>query len=121
VKRWLPPGGGIDLRFKNAGALLRLLIADFNHNVMDYLALYALVSPVAAQQQPGGGGMSTLLFPLLLIAAMWFLLIAPQRKKQKLQQEMIKALVTGDEIVTSGGIHGTITNVKDDRIVVRIA
>lgn len=87
---------------------------------MDNTALYALVNPVLAQQQPGGG-LTTLLFPVLLIGAMWFLLIAPQRKKQKQQQEMIKALTTGDEILTAGGVYGTITNLKDDRLVVRIA
>lgn len=52
---------------------------------------------------------------------MWFLLIAPQRKKQKAHQQMITALTTGDSIVTTGGIHGVITNVKEDRFVVRIA
>lgn len=61
------------------------------------------------------------LFPLLMIGAMYFLLIAPQRKKQKEHDRMLKALQSGDEIVTTGGIYGTITNVKDDRFVVRIA
>jgi preprotein translocase subunit YajC len=87
---------------------------------MDNLSLYALVDPVFAQA-PSGGGLQSLLFPVLLIAAMWFLLIAPQRKKQKAQQEMIKALTTGDEVLTAGGIYGAITNIKDDRLVVRIA
>jgi preprotein translocase subunit YajC len=52
---------------------------------------------------------------------MYFLLIAPQRKKQKAHQKMITELTSGAEVVTSGGIYGTITNVKDDRFVVRIA
>ena len=51
----------------------------------------------------------------------WFLIIAPQRKKQKKHQQMLTELTTGDEIITSGGIYGTITNVKDDRFVVKIA
>jgi preprotein translocase subunit YajC len=58
---------------------------------------------------------------VLLFAAMYFLMIAPQRKKQKEHDRMLKALESGDEIVTTGGIFGTITNVKDDRFVVRIA
>jgi preprotein translocase subunit YajC len=113
-------GGVLGLRFKIPGALLRPLIENYNHNVMDNLSLYALVDPVFAQA-PSGGGLQSLLFPVLLIAAMWFLLIAPQRKKQKAQQEMIKALTTGDEVLTAGGIYGAITNIKDDRLVVRIA
>jgi preprotein translocase subunit YajC len=112
--------GVLGLRFKIPGALLRPLIENYNHNVMDNLSLYALVDPVFAQA-PSGGGLQSLLFPVLLIAAMWFLLIAPQRKKQKAQQEMIKALTTGDEVLTAGGIYGAITNIKDDRLVVRIA
>ena len=58
---------------------------------------------------------------LLMFAAMYFLIIAPQRKKQKQHQKMITELQSGAEVVTSGGIYGTVTNVKDDRFVVRIA
>jgi preprotein translocase subunit YajC len=52
---------------------------------------------------------------------MYFLMIAPQRKKQKAHDKMLSELTSGDDIVTSGGIYGQITNVKDDRFVVRIA
>lgn len=58
---------------------------------------------------------------ILLFAAMYFLMIAPQRKKQKAHEKMLSELKTGDEVVTNGGIFGQITNVKDDRFVVRIA
>lgn len=63
----------------------------------------------------------TLLFFGLMFAAMYFLMIAPQRKKQKEHEKMLAALQTGDEIVTTGGIYGQITNVKDDRFVLRVA
>ena len=52
---------------------------------------------------------------------MWFLIIAPQRKRQKQHDQMIAELKSGDDIITSGGIFGTITNVKEDCFVVRIA
>jgi len=68
----------------------------------------------------GGSGMIMLLFWGLFFAAMWFLLIAPQRKKQKQHQKMLTELKSGDEIITTGGIYGTITNVKDDRFSLRI-
>jgi preprotein translocase subunit YajC len=58
---------------------------------------------------------------LLFIGGFYFLFIAPQKKKQKEQEKMLGALQSGDEIVTTGGIYGTITNVKDDRFVVRVA
>ncbi len=73
-----------------------------------------------AQAAPGGGLGSFLPF-ILLFVGMWFLIIAPQRKRQKAHEKMLSELKSGDTVVTSGGIYGTITNVKDDRFVVRIA
>ena len=58
---------------------------------------------------------------ILLFVGMWFLIIGPQRKRQKEHDAMLAALKSGDTVVTSGGIFGTITNVKEDRLVLRIA
>ena len=81
-----------------------------------------ILAQTAAPASPGGMGGSTMLFVYaLMFAAMYFFMIAPQRKKQKEQEKMLAALSSGDEIITTGGIYGTITNVKDDRFVVRIA
>lgn len=74
-------------------------------------------APAGAPQ--GGGWMSILPF-VLLMAAMWFLMIAPQRKKQKEHAKMLAAIKSGDEVLTSGGIYGTIVTVREDRFVVRI-
>lgn len=75
-----------------------------------------------AQTPPAQGSpLPTLLFFGLMFAAMYFLMIAPQRKKQKAHEKMLAALQSGDEIVTTGGIYGQITNVKDDRFVIRVA
>ncbi len=79
------------------------------------------ITQILAQAAPAGGGGSQILILVLMFAAMYFLMIAPQRKKQKAHQKMITELTSGADIVTSGGIYGTITNVKDDRFVVRIA
>ena len=81
--------------------------------------------PIFAQQTaPASGGMQGLmgLLPIVLMfGAMYFLLMAPQRKKQKQHEKMLSELGEGDEIVTAGGIYATITSVKTDRFVVRIA
>jgi preprotein translocase subunit YajC len=58
---------------------------------------------------------------VLMAAAFYFLLIAPQRKKQKEHEKLLAALEPGDEIITTGGIYGVVTSVKEDRLVVRIA
>ena len=51
----------------------------------------------------------------------YFLLIRPQQKKQAEHQKMLGALKKNDEVITSGGIHGVIVNVKDGTVVVKIA
>ena len=75
--------------------------------------------------QPGGeaGGNPILgMLPfIMMFAVLYFLISRPQIKKQKAQQKMVDELKKGDDIVTSGGIHGTILNLKEDVIVVRIA
>ncbi len=81
----------------------------------------SFLAQLAAPGPGGAAGYSQLIFFGLLFAAMYFLMIAPQRKKQKAHEKMLSELGTGDDVVTSGGIYGTITNVKDDRFVVRIA
>ncbi len=82
--------------------------------------LLAQAAPASPGPQ-GLGGMMVQMAPLILMfAAMYFLLIAPQRKKQKEHEKMLTQLKPGDEVVTTGGIYGTITSVKDDRFVVRI-
>jgi preprotein translocase subunit YajC len=78
----------------------------------------------SAAGQPQGGPMDMVkgfLPIILMLGGFWFLFIAPQRKKQKEHEKMLAALQSGDEIITTGGIYGVITNVKEDRFVVRIA
>lgn len=59
--------------------------------------------------------------PLILIfVVFYFLLIQPQQKQKKQHEQMIKNLGKNDEVVTSGGIHGTIINVKDTTLVLRV-
>jgi preprotein translocase subunit YajC len=83
--------------------------------------LLAQAAAPAAPASPFGGGTFTLVIYGLMAAGFYFLLIAPQRKKQKETEKMLSALQSGDEVITTGGIFGVITNVKDDRFVVRVA
>ena len=52
---------------------------------------------------------------------MWLLLIRPQRRKQQEQQDLLSNVQIGDEIVTAGGIYGTVTDVDDSDVTVEIA
>lgn len=81
----------------------------------------APAAPGGAAPGGAGGGSFMIIAYVLLFAAMYFFMIAPQRKKQKEHEKMLKALQTGAEIVTSGGIYGTITNTKEHTFIVRIS
>jgi preprotein translocase subunit YajC len=81
----------------------------------------ALGSRLALWLQLGGGSGLLGLAPLIFIFAIfYFLLIMPQQRKQKKWQAMLGALKNGDKVVTSGGIRGTIINLKDDAVTVRV-
>ena len=70
------------------------------------------------------GGSSTLnmlLMPALLLVVFYFLLIRPQSKRAKEQREMLSKVAVGDEIATTGGIIGKVTEVGDQFLTVEIA
>jgi len=72
----------------------------------------------------GGGSavnpMGMLIPYALIFAVFYFLVIKPQKDKQKEHQAMLSDIKKNDEIVTSGGIHGTVVNTKEATLVVRI-
>lgn len=57
---------------------------------------------------------------LLMFVIFYFVLLAPMRKQQKKQKEMLSALKKGDRVVTSGGIHGTVGQVEDQIVWLKI-
>ena len=58
-----------------------------------------------------GGGMGMLLMMVALFAIMWFFMIRPQQKKQKEIQKFQNALTDGQQVVTGGGIYGTVKKI----------
>ncbi len=70
----------------------------------------------------GGPSLLVSFVPIILIFIIFYLLlILPQQKKQKQHLNMINSLKKGDQIVTSSGMYGTIADVKDQKIVLKIA
>jgi preprotein translocase subunit YajC len=61
------------------------------------------------------------IFILVLLVLMWFLLIRPQRRRQMESQRMISSVRVGSEIVTAGGLYGTVTALVDDEVRLEIA
>jgi preprotein translocase subunit YajC len=62
-----------------------------------------------------------LLYIVALFALLYLLLIRPQQVRQKRHQEMLRRLQVNDEVVTMGGILGSIVKIKDDSVIVRVA
>ena len=56
----------------------------------------------------------------LIFAVFYFLVIKPQKDKQKEHQALLGELKKNDEIVTSGGVHGTIVNTKEATVIIRV-
>ena len=71
-------------------------------------------------QSFGGGGIAPIVMMVSIFAIFYFLLIMPQQRKQKKWQEMLKGIKSGDKVVTSGGLTGTIMSVKDEVVVLRL-
>jgi preprotein translocase subunit YajC len=84
------------------------------------VAAGAPVTSDAATSQGPPAWTNFLIFGLLL-AMVYFGLLRPQVQAKKKQEDTVKAAKTGDKIVTSSGIHGVITNVKDSTVIVRVA
>ena len=83
--------------------------------LIEFLAM----APPGSEQGPGG--LMGFLPMILIFVAFYFLLIRPQRQKEKKLKNMIAALEKGAKVKTVGGLYGTVTGVKDDRFVLRIA
>ena len=89
-------------------------------NPLDFLI------PVANAQAAGAAPaapsmLSTFMFPIILIAIMYFLMIRPQMKRQKEHRAMLDKLGKGDEVLTNGGIAGTVIDIGENFITVEIA
>jgi preprotein translocase subunit YajC len=71
-------------------------------------------------QSSGGIGLLGLAPLLFIFAIFYFLLILPQQRRQKKWHAMLGELKTGDKVVTSGGLKGTIMSLKDDALTLRV-
>ena len=85
---------------------------------MDFL-ISAAWAQAPANGSPGGS-MSTLFLMVAMFAVFYFLLIRPQQKRAKEHRLLISNLAKGDEVVTSGGIVGKVTDLSDNYVTVEV-
>ena len=81
----------------------------------------AAATPDTTAPASGSGSFGTFLMLPVMLALFYFLMIRPQTQAKKKQEETIKSARTGDKVVTTSGIHGVITNVKDSTVIVKVA
>lgn len=61
-------------------------------------------------------GLTTLLLLLAMLGVFYFVVIRPQRKQQQEHQELVESLTVGDDVITFGGLHGTIVALDDETV-----
>ncbi len=100
---------------------LALFFAQATNAAASAAGVAAGSTPDTTAPPPTPPWWTNLFFPALIMAMVYFALLRPQMQAKKQQEEKIKSAKTGDKIVTSSGIHGVITNVKDSTVIVRVA
>ncbi len=76
---------------------------------------------VVAESAGGGNSLSLFLPFILIIGVMYFLVMRPQQKRRREAMELQNKLGPGDDIVTIGGLHGTVVSIEDDVVLLEIA
>ena len=74
----------------------------------------------AAGQPAAGGGAGFWIMILLLFGVMWLFMIRPQRKQQKELEKFRNELKKGDKVVTAGGIYGTVAEIQDRTVLIKV-
>ena len=75
----------------------------------------------AAAEGSQGGAPWPIFQIVAIIAIFYFLLIRPQQRRAREQAAVVSSVKTGDRVIMVGGMHGIVTNVKDDTILVKVA
>ena len=87
-------------------------------------AAHAVDVVLAGAAPPGGGGstalMTQVVFFVAIFAIFYFLMIRPQQKQKRDREEMLRAIKKGDRVVTTGGLHGTVTGLNEHTVTVRV-
>jgi preprotein translocase subunit YajC len=87
---------------------------------MNFLA-YAMGGGGAGAEGGQSAGFGAFVPLIIMFAIFYFLLIRPQQKKAKQHKELLGALKKGDRVVSSGGLHGTVTGLTEDVVTMEIA
>jgi preprotein translocase subunit YajC len=79
------------------------------------------LTPVIAASNSTSSGVAPLLLLVLMGGLFYFLMIRPQQRRARAQRELLGSLEVGDEVMTIGGIYGTIRQLEDDRVTLEVS
>jgi preprotein translocase subunit YajC len=79
------------------------------------------MAPALIAANSSGGGVAVFLPLVLLVVVFYFLLIRPQQRRARAQRDLVQSLSVGDDVITVGGMLGTIRAVDDDAVTVEVA
>lgn len=88
-------------------------------NILTFTLLQAS-APAGAGQPQGAGGGAFLIIIIAMFVIMWLFMIRPQRKQQKELEKFRNSLKRGDKVVTAGGIYGTVDEIKDRTVLIKV-
>ena len=81
-----------------------------------------MTAAIIFQASGQGGGLGSILFLVLpMILIMYFMVFRPQQQQRRRTQEMQAGLKTGDKVITSAGIYGTVSGIDGDSLILKIS
>ena len=97
-------------------------LQDTTSQPQDGVATTGVAEEGAAKKESQPGLFDNMLVPMAgCFLVFWFIVIRPEKRQRKAREAMLNALSKGDEVITSGGIHGKVAQVKDDVVTVQVA
>lgn len=90
-------------------------------NILEFVTIGAAACPPAAGGSGGVGGIAPMIPIFLVFGVMMYFMFRSQKKQAKQRETMLSAIKVGDEVITNGGIKGTISKVKEKSFFVKVA
>src|SRR3990167_9069932 len=96
------------------------MITLFHPSAFILLPFFAMGAPAQPGEDPSRSMVTTMVPMILIFVVFYLILIRPQQKQQKELKKMLEALKVGDRVLTTGGIFGVVSQIKDKVVVVKI-
>ncbi len=89
--------------------------------MMGLTSMIIAMGGAGAEGSQGGGGMVMVGYMAIFLLLLYFMMIRPQARREKERKAMLGSVKTGDRIIFGGGLLGTVANIKENVLIVKIA